>query len=677
MQFITLRQASEIERLKYDTFQKRVNKNKEHFKIREEQRSNGGRPLMMIAVSSLSAAAQRRYYKDHPDEVKQRTSKGGRRAEEHWFTGYSSQDFALYREQNPEEVTRAETELETIHTYLDYQGRDKTTLAETLSQRLGISSGSFFNRIRKVRAAQQESTAQTKQTGEYHGYLEVLALCRKPSDRNKFPSLTEEMRQIIQQAFFGSHIRNRQGYSLLCEMALQEMEERDLQPLPSESMMIRYYKCLMEDPITRSAREYQGVTLREWKNRHMVKGKNDTTGCLYLEHIQGDAHTLDFWSEVTHRNGKKSAVRLQLVTWIDVKTRRVVGYELCLHSNSEIIARSVLSVIYGEHGGVPQHLHIDNGKDYTPQWLTGQNRKERADNGGFQGVFKQLGIEDYSRSKPYEPWGKAIIERLFNSVRRRLSCKQESYTGMLTGKETADKIPKDINAMLKSGKLPTMEKTAEITAEAIAEYNSKPHRGLKDAGETYTVPDELMAHCEHYEHAPLPVDTAKLLILRPETASVTNQGIRRFNQVFDGNGLEHYVGQKVKIRYSSWNKAELLVTDIHSGDVICTAYPKAMMKYGDKHDPVMIEGEKRKKRQLRDVRQRVAELVGSEPSPRSISSAGLENAMDGKVVAFSDDPEVRGIQRGKMRKTFVFDVDSEDIRELEKLAEKNFMKRAL
>ena len=677
---IPLSKAAYYERIPYDTLRLRIQRNPANYLIEKVKRVAGGKPMINVAISSLSAGAQKRYYKANPQErtKEQPVAKAVPEVGAYWFAQYSSEDFARYREQNPDEIAKAEAELPTIREYLNHEGRGKTALADTLAARLGIQPAAFFNRVRQAQYAIVTGERLTKETGIYHGYLETLALCRKPSERNKFPTLTEDMRAVIEQAFFGEHIQNRQNMRALCEMALQNMAVRGLEPLPSESMMIRYFKWLMEDPVKRATREYQAVTKREWKNRYMVKGKNDTSACLYLEHVQGDTHTLDFWSEITHANGKRSAARLQLVTWIDVKTRRIVGYQLCRQSNSEIIAESVLSVIYGEHGGVPKHLHIDNGKDFTAEWLTGQSRKEHADNGGWRGLFKQLGIEEYSRSKPYEPWGKAIIERFFNTMRGRLSCKQPSYTGTLTGKATADKIPKDIDAMLKAGQLPTMERTAEIVAEAVTEYNATAHRGLKDSGEAYPVPDELMAHCEHYDHAPIRLVDAKILVRRREPARVTNQGIRRFNQVFDGRGLERYIGQTVIIRYSSWDKADLIVTDMKTKDVICTAYPKAMMKYGDKNDPVMIESEIRKKRQVRELQECAAKLTRAKPSPRSISSAaGLDSARDGKMIAFSDDPEVQGIQRGKKRPAFVSEARDEDWRELEKNATKYFDKRAL
>ena len=34
-------------------------------------------------------------------------------------------------------------------------------------------------------------------------------------------------------------------------------------------------------------------------------------------------------------------------------------------------------MIYSNPGGVPHILHVDNGKDYTAEVMTGQNRKNR------------------------------------------------------------------------------------------------------------------------------------------------------------------------------------------------------------------------------------------------------------------------------------------------------------
>ena len=34
-------------------------------------------------------------------------------------------------------------------------------------------------------------------------------------------------------------------------------------------------------------------------------------------------------------------------------------------------------MIYSNPGGVPHILHVDNGKDYTAEVMTGENRKNR------------------------------------------------------------------------------------------------------------------------------------------------------------------------------------------------------------------------------------------------------------------------------------------------------------
>lgn len=229
-----------------------------------------------------------------------------------------------------------------------------------------------------------------------------------------------------------------------------------------------------------------------------------------------------------------------------------------------------------------------------------------------------------------------------------MSVVQESYTGTLTGKNTADKIPKDIQGMLERGELPSMEETARIVGEAIEEYHDRKHKGLKEQGEELITPNSLMAHCARYDdRAPIDINAARKLALRPDEALVRNNGIRKNNRLYDGPGLETHIGEKVKIRFNSFDMKELLVTDKETDEVICIAGLAAKMAYGDTEDPVMIEGEKRKKRQKRTAKERAAMMMDKEavPSPRSISSSDWEEATNGKVVALSQDRIVQKIAK--------------------------------
>ena len=113
-----------------------------------------------------------------------------------------------------------------------------------------------------------------------------------------------------------------------------------------------------------------------------------------------------------------------------------------------------------------------------------------------------IGIEDFHRSRPYEPWSKSEIERLFKTVCDGFSRWFKSYTGTLTGSRTSAKIDKDIKQMLEQGKLLTMEEFYEKWSHYLHNvYAVKVHRGLKNQGETYCTPQELFDKGERYEKA--------------------------------------------------------------------------------------------------------------------------------------------------------------------------------
>ena len=60
-----------------------------------------------------------------------------------------------------------------------------------------------------------------------------------------------------------------------------------------------------------------------------------------------------------------------------MRSRAIIGDVACVNANSQTLKESLVKMIYSNPGGVPHILHVDNGKDYTAEVMTGQNRKNR------------------------------------------------------------------------------------------------------------------------------------------------------------------------------------------------------------------------------------------------------------------------------------------------------------
>ena len=102
-----------------------------------------------------------------------------------------------------------------------------------------------------------------------------------------------------------------------------------------------------------------------------------------------------------------------------MRSRCIMGDVACVNANSQTLRESMVKMMYSWPGGVPQILHVDNGKDYTAKGMTGQSRKERKIDFDLDsetvGFYQSIGIEEVGRSLPYQPWDKPI-ERFFRTV---------------------------------------------------------------------------------------------------------------------------------------------------------------------------------------------------------------------------------------------------------------------
>ena len=270
----------------------------------------------------------------------------------------------------------------------------------------------------------------------------------------------------------------------------------------------------MDRPGAESARYLAANGTREWKNKMMVKARRETASLEVMEYVVGDEHTFDIWVQYTAPNGKIKAVRPKLVAWMDVKTRTIIGDVLCVDANSQTLKESLVKMIYSKPGGVPKILHIDNGKDYTGETMTGQSRKNRKIDFDFDaetiGFYQSIGIQEVGRSLPYQPWDKSI-ERFFSTVCSKFSKWFESYTGTLTGSKTYAKRNKDIDKMLERGELLTMEEFFDLwLAWKDTKYHTREHRGLKENHEKWVTPIELFENGSRYMKAAPPREYAAM-----------------------------------------------------------------------------------------------------------------------------------------------------------------------
>ena len=651
--FITMKEAAEFEGVKYGTFAQRIARNPKQYKTKTQPQEGGGKEQVLIAVSSLSPKGRKAWRA--AQKVDGRDVVIEKRAESApWYVGV---DLNHYTEQHKKEFYEAVELAARVQDFIEYDGpENRTAYAERYALGLGVSPQTLYRYMSNVLKANAWALKLEKEDGQNRDYFRALALCRKPKEKATFPSLTDEQKALIENIWFDHRFAANLGtIEMLYEKFEEVAEGRGWESYPSIKTVARYIKHLMDSRGAESARYLAANGSREWKNKKMLKGKRDATSLKVMEYVVGDEHTFDFWVQWVAPNGKVKAVRPKLVAWMDMRSRAIVGDVACVDANNQTLKESLVKMLYSHPGGVPHILHVDNGKDYTAKTMTGQSRKKRNIEFEFDaetvGFYQSIGIEEVGRSLPYQPWDKPI-ERFFSTVCSKFSKWFESYTGTLTGSKTYAKRQKDVDGMLERGELLTMEEFFEAwTKWKNEKYHTREHRGLKDAGEKWITPISLFENGERYEKAAPPREYAAMLLMKADTARVTNQGINKFGTLYTDYELCHYVGKHVGIKWDIDDVTKLYVFD-QEGRKICEAVSAELLAFGPHCSQAALERHLRdQKRQEKEMREILDSMTrpyelrvqeGGRPSSAvGMIDLTIKAERSPKVIALPNDKEYR------------------------------------
>ncbi len=418
--FIGLEEAAAFEGITYKGLTSRISRNPQQFKTKTQPREGGGKDQVMISVASLSAKGRKAWKAaqkvDGRDVIIDKRTDAAP-----WYVGADLNHFIEGDGGKRKKAYYEAVELAArIQDFIDYDGPDRTAYAERYALGLGVSLPTLYRYVDNILKANAWALKLEREDGQNRDYFRALALCRKPREKATFPSLTDEQRAVIENIWFDRRFAANLGtLEMLYERFEEIAEGRGWEDYPSIKTVARYVKHLMDNRGAASARYLAANGSREWKNKMMLKGRRDATSLKVMEYVVGDEHTFDLWVQWTAPNGKVKAVRPKIVAWMDMKSRAIIGDVACIDANSQTLKESLVKMLYTTPGGVPHILHVDNGKDYTAQTMTGQSRKKRNIEFEFDaetvGFYQSIGIEEVGRSLPYQPWDKPI-ERLFLTV---------------------------------------------------------------------------------------------------------------------------------------------------------------------------------------------------------------------------------------------------------------------
>ena len=247
--------------------------------------------------------------------------------------------------------------------------------------------------------------------------------------------------------------------------------------------------------------------------------RNLPVGLIY----QGDGHKCDAYvadPDTGH------PIRLELVAWIDVASRRIVGWHFC-EDESSVNTLAGLSNALVRNAHCVAALHTDNGA-FRARMMADQ----------VSGYYARFGIR-LILAIPGNPHGKGHIERWFGTYKERFDKDWDTYCGP----DVAPEHNRRITIEVKQGKrqLPRVEDYVREANRWIEQYNSDVHGELD--GRT---PNEVWA---------AGIEAERVALIEPATAIVRPRSRRRARNTM----VTHYGRLYQHAELASYNPAWVLV----------------------------------------------------------------------------------------------------------------------
>ncbi|MDI6913835.1 MAG: Mu transposase C-terminal domain-containing protein [Desulfitobacteriaceae bacterium] len=616
----------------------------------------GGKGFM-VALSSLSALARRRWYTQNESlEVKEETE-----VEEEMSTE-NEQLFESVIEQPVKEpinlaevkalvgnerfdqmLSEAETKVKPVMEYLELgDAAGKTEKAEAIAIRHGISIETLYRRVSQY---------------EDSGLVGLMRRLPRLGVGTVRRVVTEEVERLARAEFLQpnkpkvTHVYKR--VATFCKKSGIEV--------PSRATIYRVIDDLKDN-------EPDLVCLAREGEEEYIKRFAEKAGRKEPEFVnqiwEGDHHRLDFFI-----NYRGHAVRPWVTTWMDVTARTISGFAMSIQANGRTIGlalrHGILPKKLGSWGGgiskamaasltslswdgetiqentgitvpicgLPKMLYIDNGEDYKAKVRKGLKSKEWEYSKEVRSTSEILNIETKFCTK-YSPWAKGHQERWYGTLTDQFSRYIPGYCGS-DNKHRPEGL--DEQAMAERDELLDLEEATMLFEMFVNIYHNTVHGSLG------------MTPLQKYETTPkvregIPDErTLDICLMDVEKAKVMTMGIQRFGNKsrrrwYSHPELEKYVGQTLVIRYDPNRIGELLIFNPKTGRYICTATNKELMEWDATKDDIQKFLKKRATRR-KEVKERL----------RGYNDATLESFIadrqeGGPVMVTGESDTERGIR---------------------------------
>ncbi|MGB0732457.1 MAG: Mu transposase C-terminal domain-containing protein [Pontibacterium sp.] len=326
-----------------------------------------------------------------------------------------------------------------------------------------------------------------------------------------------------------------------------------------------------------------------------------------------DGHTFD--AEVQHPlHGRP--FRPEVTTFIDIATRRAVGYSIDLAESSIAVLDALIDSC---RHAVPAILYVDNGSGYCNALLKDEST----------GVLARLGCE-VSHSLPYNSQARGVIERVHKTLWIDGAKQLQGYIGHDMDREAKQLHHKlSRKALRENGQthLTSWEAFMQFCDERIEDYNNRPHSSLPKITDIqgkrrHPSPCELWEQHKSNGWTPETLNSDEAArIFRPRvTRKVLRGEIKLMNNIYFSRALTEYHGERVQVAFDIHNAQYIWLYEQETGLEICRAEWNANQAQYLPQSYVEQAREKRADARLRRIDTKREEIEAERRGNRALST---------------------------------------------------------
>ncbi len=300
-----------------------------------------------------------------------------------------------------------------------------------------------------------------------------------------------------------------------------------------------------------------------WSRKHQPRIQRDLSSVRPNQTWVGDHCKFDF---LALHDGKP--IRPWVTAWQDQRSRMITGWQITAGPDSDTILAAFKAGVVAH--GAPDHIIIDNGKDYRAKGFSGGRRgKPRLDEDRTTSVCGQLGIR-ITFCEPFNP-GSKCIESWFDTLHERFDKLFDSYCG-----RAPDARPEDLYARLRKDdvELPTLAEVSAQFVQFLDAFHRRPHSGDGMQG---LCPLDVFTKCDPLPKRTAPRNLLDELLKRTVQVKVSRHGVRH-NKVYYGQGelaLRPLHGRAVLLAIDPEHADYVDVRELN-GRPICRAYQQRL-----------------------------------------------------------------------------------------------------